>query len=94
MAWLIKPDGSETEVHAAKGPGKRFTLQELQAAVDGYIEGVYVTWEGKRRRAYVNEEGLINGLPVNRTATAILRPEYMGNVITGNMIVMLPGEGG
>jgi hypothetical protein len=92
MAWLIKPDGSLTEIKPG-GRGKKFTLEEMQKAVAGYIEGVYVIFEGKKRRAYVNEEGHLKGLPFNDLATRILSPEYLGNIIVGNMLVVLPGEG-
>jgi hypothetical protein len=43
------------------------TLDNMQAVVGGYIEGVRCTIEGLRM--YVNEEGMIRGLPINRIAS-------------------------
>jgi phosphohistidine phosphatase SixA len=36
VAQLVKPDGTVTQVSPSNG--KKFTLAELQAYVDGYIE--------------------------------------------------------
>ena len=45
MAILIQPDGSNDEV--VPEDGQRFTLQELQAHVGGYIENVRLPAETK-----------------------------------------------
>jgi len=47
-------------------------LKALQEAVGGYIEGVYIDGD----LAYVNEEGLILGLPYNEHF-----PWLVGNVV-------------
>jgi hypothetical protein len=71
---VITPNGthSVTEIKTAKGP----TLKDLQTAVGGYIERVRVRYDGRVRDAYIHEEGLILGLPVNNRATSMLAAEY------------------
>jgi len=46
-------------------------LALLQKAVGGYIEAVEVTEDG--HTLYLNDEGKMNGLPVNETATRMTR---------------------
>ena len=53
------------------------SLEALQAMVDGYIERV-PNWDalaGEPCVVYCNEEGLIDGLPVNHSATVMWRAE-------------------
>jgi len=87
---IIAPDGAVTmqRVETAKGP----SLEVLQAAVGGYIERVRVRWFGRVRDAYVNEEGLIKGLNLNSSATAILDGAFKnsGNSIVGPCAVWIP----
>lgn len=64
MAFLIKADGTITEVHPL--PGRVFALQQLQEWVGGYIE-VVVTHTGDLM--VINEEGKLMGLPYNAIAT-------------------------
>ena len=65
--------------------GKTFTLKELQDAVGGYIEVIRLK-DG--RLMIVNEEGLLQGLPVNIEATKILRRDHSTTqYIVGNAIV-------
>lgn len=65
MGKIIRTDGT-TDI---LGDGKRpLTLEELQAAVGGYIEIVPINTQGYTKMI-VNEEGLIRGLPVNAIAT-------------------------
>mgnify|MGYP003110851895 CR=1 FL=1 len=60
-------------------------LEDYQAIVDGYIEAVDFTWNGRRMSAYINEEGLIHGLPINPMLSLITGvPVLCGNgVIVG-----------
>jgi len=67
MATLIKVDGSEQEVHPEKGT--TFTLEELQNLVGGYIERIQVG----SKEMYLNEDGKMKRLPLNRRATMIAR---------------------
>lgn len=74
MATLLKVDGSEVPYPPSNS--RTFALSELQAAVDGYIEGVYFA-DG--RIMYVNEEGRVNNLPVNQLATRICSADPQAN---------------
>lgn len=49
-------------------------LEEMQAAVRGYIEAV--PCDDSRISIYVNEEGLIHKLPVNLLATGYCREKH------------------
>ena len=61
-------------------------LASLQEAVGGFIEAIHL---GRDAVMYINEEGLLHGLPRNGVATemyhqfypAILRQEIVGDVI-------------
>jgi hypothetical protein len=84
MARWIKADGTEVTVKPLHG--KTFTLEELQKYVGGFIELVY-TNDGKEM--YLNEEGKLKCLPVNRTASLL----YMGDdLIVGDVLVCGKGE--
>ena len=77
---------------------KEWTLEELQAVVEGYIEPVYVrevlTDAGKKAvnvDLYVNEEGKLNGLPVNNRATdfaALAIGGWVNDIIVGNVVIL------
>ncbi len=90
MAILIQPDGSNDEV--VPEDGQRFTLQELQAHVGGYIENVRLPAETKAngytiRIMYVNEDGRMQNLEHNLNASTIA-----GQDIVGNALVLFQGE--
>ena len=59
--------------------GVTYTLKELQKYVGGYIE--IVPTQAQRIVFVVNEEGRINGLPLNNTASEIAGMELYGNVL-------------
>lgn len=80
--FLITPDGSETRTCA----GPKASLSELQAAVGGLIEAVRVRFQGKVYTGYVNEEGLLHDLPINRVATAMQARAY-GSPFVGNLVI-------
>lgn len=85
MATLIKADGTESEVFPADG--KKFTLEELQKFVGGYIE---LTRTNKPvRDMYVNEEGKLNGSSQNWKATTLYQYGY-ADPIFGDVLVMPP----
>ena len=73
MAKLIKTNGDILEVSPKNGTD--FKLDELQAFVGGYIEIVNLLDVSPLSIAdailVVNEEGKLNGLPVNTVATAV-----------------------
>ena len=90
MAILIQPAGSNDEV--VPEDGQRFTLQELQAHVGGYIENVRLPAETKTngypiQTMYVNEEGLLLGLEHNLNASMIADRHLVGNAL-----VLFQGE--
>ncbi len=70
-------DGST--VHPADG--KKFTLEELQGYVGGYIELVRLPRGNGRATMYANEEGLLFGLAVNTEASAVAGQTLVGPVI-------------
>lgn len=80
-AYLIKTTGEVTEVKPANG--KEFTLEELQGYVEGYIEATQ-TEDG--RTLIVNEEGKLDGLPFNTTASELYNRPF--DVIVGNAVLI------
>ena len=91
MGRLIHPDGIEETVRPAK---KRFSLEELQSFVGGYIE--LVKTRKPVRNMYINENGLLDDLPVNPTATILIDPAAYWITppgVRGSVIVCDKGEG-
>lgn len=83
MATLVKADGTETEVFPANG--KKFTPEELQKLVGGYIE---LTRTNKPvRDMWVNEEGKLNGSLLNHKATMLYQYGYADSIF-GDVLVM------
>ncbi len=78
MATIFKADGQKIETQPKNG--RDFKLEELKKIVGGYIE--IVTLSGNRIMV-VNEEGKVNGLPINIKAT-----ELCGyDIIVGDVLV-------
>jgi len=85
MAKWIKTDGSITEVAPqSKAKKKKFSLEELQAMVGGYIECVYLP---ERRIMVVNEEGLLKGLAPNLRASV-----FANQRLVGDCVLLMKGE--
>lgn len=82
MASLLKTDGTETLVTPANG--KKFTLEEMQKYVGGYIE---IVRGPNSSKLIVNEEGLLQGLPLNRLASLAAN-----RYIVGDVLVLLKGD--
>lgn len=76
---LIPVDGSVSR--EIKPAGAKFTLDELQKAVGGYIE-VYDIGEREEFSFYLNEEGKLEGLADNPLATQIMRRWKPDSVFT------------
>jgi hypothetical protein len=57
----------------------------MQDLVGGYIE---VLWLKDGNVLVVNEEGKINGLDYNETATEVVQANGMDDIIVGNAILM------
>jgi hypothetical protein len=55
MAVLYEPSGRDRQCRPRKG--RKFTLDELQDLVDGYVEMVRVPGDVGRRVFFVDEEG-------------------------------------
>lgn len=82
-AHVYYPNGDFQETQPNNGT--TFELEELQEVVGGYIEIIRLN-DG--RLIIVNEEGLLQGLPVNIEATNILRRDHSTTqYIVGNAIV-------
>lgn len=65
--------------------GKYYTLEEMQDIVGGYIE---IIWLDRDDYMVINEEGKLNGLPFNASATALLRcVRPTDDFIVGNALV-------
>lgn len=74
MAILVSVDDVPREVLPAR---KTFTLEELQTLVEGWIERVGLP-EGP---LYCNEEGRINGMPLNERASRMFGIRLHGPVV-------------
>lgn len=98
MARLIKTNGAAFDVFPNNG--KIFTLEELQGFVGGYIEFVRLDGaandkEGllKNKVMCLNEEGKLEGLPENKTATLIAEGcLFDDDYIAGDALLMSPSE--
>jgi hypothetical protein len=73
MKTAFYPDGREEPYQGET------TTEALQAFVGGWMELVHVLYEGKRAQMILNEEGLLKGFPLNRSASEI----YHTAVING-----------
>lgn len=77
MATIIKITGEKENIEPENG--KVFTLKELQQAVGGLIEIVYLS---KDKLMIVDEEGLIKPNPmINEEASIIAKQPIIGQVI-------------
>lgn len=73
--WM-KSNGSSIPVSPKKG--KKFTLEEIQKMVGGYVERLKLPG---RYVMLINEEGLIFKLPLNREASEIAQRPIVGDVV-------------
>lgn len=68
------------------------SLKELKAAVGGWIELVplFESYDDKHCVAFCNEEGKLNGLPVNTRATKLWHDQVdfqLSDVLVGSVVV-------
>ena len=82
-ALVIRADGTMVVIDM---PAEDKLLEEMQSRVDGLIEAVRLETDVTM---WVNEEGLIRGLPVNPLASAL-----HGAVITGDVIITGTNDSG
>ena len=82
-AVVIKADGTKSVVEFEHGD----SYDTIRNAVEGWIEVVGLG--SKNADLWLNEEGKLNGLPQNPTATALFGEEYGTgyDVIVGNVII-------
>lgn len=66
MATILYTDGTSKEISPANGTD--FSLKELQAIVEGYIESIPLK---DSKLMVINEEGKLEGLPRNEQATKL-----------------------
>ena len=76
MAQIIKTTGEIIETEPSNGTD--FSLTELQAVVGGFIEVVHLP-DG--RLMVVNDEGKLNGLPINPKASELYPDIIVGDVL-------------
>lgn len=71
-AVIFSPDG---KISYQEPKGAKFSLEELQGMVGGYMEvvGEYVV--------LADEEGRLKGLPLNKQAIRMFSKELVGNVV-------------
>jgi hypothetical protein len=79
-AMLIRADGGEAEITPK---AKKFSLEELQALVGGYIEAVPHIPGGLDADddLICNEEGKLRGMPLNRKASMLAAQLIVGDVV-------------
>jgi len=83
QTMIIKSDSTMKD--AKPDNGNKFTLQEMQYIVNGFIE---ILRSPGGNYMVVNEEGLLLDLPINKKATAIYREEFGGkDVIVGDVLI-------
>ena len=76
MSKLYKTDGTIEDFNPANG--KEFTLDEMQKAVGGYIELVYLP---DNKILVVDEEGMIKQKLFNKKISEMIMKPIVGNVI-------------
>ena len=82
MARLILSNGEEREINPS---ADKFSLEELQKIVGGYIEIIRIDSE---RDMVINEEGKIDKLPYNAKATEIYQEVYNTiDFIVGDVLI-------
>ena len=86
---VLRVDGSITDL-----PPREPTLEELQAAVGGYIEVLQIRWLGRPGLMVLDEQGKLKGKPVNFKADEIARTAGLAtwDVIVGDVVVLVGKE--
>lgn len=84
-AVYIKADGTKTT--KARKPD----LEEMHIFVEGYVQPLKVTYEGRKCTMVCNEDGFALGLSPNNTATNIVQATYGegSQKIVGNVIILV-----
>jgi len=82
MPYIVKPDNTEAPYLPANG--RAFSGEELQTAVGGYFEFVYLAHGGT---LVVNEDGKWKELTFNPTASAFYRSKNPFGEVVGDVLV-------
>jgi len=70
-------------------------LADYQQAVGGYIEAVDIKVAGHEATIYLNEEGKMFGLPLNRSVTRLATGRiFEGDYIAGDVVIVGGGYEG
>jgi hypothetical protein len=77
MAQLIKLDGTTSQIKGEK-PNGELTLEQMQKAVGGFIELVYLP---DKKIMVVDEEGLLKEKEINQIASSIAHGVIVGDVL-------------
>jgi hypothetical protein len=85
MAVLYEPSGRDRQCRPRDG--KKFTLDELQALIGGYVEMVRIPGDVGRRIFFVDEEGRLKRLKPNVRASHLA-----GRLLVGNALLCNPKE--
>lgn len=72
--FILGIDGSNTPFIPK---GERPSLEEMQKIVEGYIERVSISGG----ELWVNEEGVLNNLPINWQASLLAKQKIVGQVL-------------
>lgn len=78
MAYVLKADGTAWEQKPRNEVA--FTPPEIQVLVHGDIEVIKLPWHGLM---FVNEEGVLLGLPWNVKASGVAEQRIVGDVLLG-----------
>ena len=73
---VLYPNGDVTPITQKEIP----TLKQVQDWVKGYVELVSID-PNFGHEMYVNEEGILDGLPENRFASLIAKQPIVGNAV-------------
>lgn len=79
---IIKSDGTSADFMPKNGTD--FTLEELQKAVGGYIQIVYIS---STQIMVLNEDGKNEGLPYNHNASLIFAMAGIKDFAVGDVVV-------
>jgi hypothetical protein len=79
MAKLYEPSGRVSDCTPRNG--RKFTLEELQALVGGYIEIVRIPGDAGKRVMFVDEEGRLKRLPPNVAASHLAGQLIVGSAL-------------
>jgi hypothetical protein len=73
MALVIQVDGTTTAIKG-EGEGGALTLEQLKAAIGGWLEMLRCDPDACQGfdHVYFDEEGKLKGLPINRVASEML----------------------